>query len=158
MSLLDIIILFVILIFTISSYKVGFVEEMLALVSIVISLVIAYIFAPILSPHLKFLAANIYLTKIIAGIIIFSVIYLFFKLVRDGMFDFIEDSHLSSLDRTLGLILGFVKGVIFAGIIVLTIYQINIQPIQNIVNQSVVCNFFMKTMQNNLPFLKGTII
>ncbi len=144
MSVPDIGIIIIIILFMFNSYRIGFFEEILSLLSLIISSIAAYIFSPLLVPYITFFTENLFVLRIIAAGIIFTVVYLFFKLIREGMFDFLEETSLSTIDRLLGLILGFLKGVIFTSFFIFILYQINIKFIIHILNNSIFSKLFLE--------------
>lgn len=150
MNLFDLVILFIISLFMFSSYRVGFFEEIVTLISLITSTVSAYIFAPLLAPYLSFFSENYYVVIIIACIIIFTIVYLIFKLVRDGIFDFIEDTNLSPVDRFLGLILGMVKGVILVSLFIFILYKIDIKSVNHFLGKSLISNLFIEQIETKL--------
>lgn len=147
MSLFDIGIIIIITLFMVSSYKVGFIEEIFTLLSIIFSFVAAYTLSPLLATYLTFLAQNLYVVRIIAGIIIYIVVYLFLKLVRDGIFDFIEEANLSPIDRMLGLLLGFLKGIIFAGFFVFILSQIDFKSVNQMLDNSILSHILLQKIE-----------
>ncbi len=147
MGLFDVGILLIIILFMISSYKVGFIEEIFTLLSIIFSFVAAYVFSPLLAPYLTFFSQNLYIVRIIAGIIIYTVVYLFFKLIRDGIFDFIEETNLSPIDRMLGLLLGFLKGIIFVSFFVFILSQIDFKSVNQMLDNSMLSHILLQKIE-----------
>jgi len=109
MNTLDLIILVILAFFMFNSFRNGFIEEILALTTLFISFFIAYRFYPLLMPFLDFISPNELAQKLTAFVIIFTLTYILLKLLKEFLFNFIENNDLSDIDRILGLRLVFLK-------------------------------------------------
>jgi membrane protein required for colicin V production len=124
MSLLDIIILALIVVFVIAGVKRGLVWEILTLVGIVLGLWIPYTFRfQILDFVARYTEPG--QTRMIADVVvfmvIFSFIYIIFSHIGFLLHKVLEKILLGGLDRLLGALLGFVKGVVLIGLVVAAI-------------------------------------
>lgn len=143
--MLDIGIVLSVGLFMINSYHVGFLEEILAVISLLVSTIGAYILSPYLVPYITFFTDNAYTLRIIAAVIIFIIIYLSLKIIRDGIFDFLKESSFSAVDRGLGVVLGLAKGLIFASFVIFILYQIDFDPLKHALQGSFLGNILLET-------------
>lgn len=97
----------------------GFSREVLSVASWVAAAAAAFYFykslSPILKPHITF-TSNAVAPDIIAAAIIFIVALIFVSLITMRIADFIVDSKVGALDRTLGFVFGAFRGVLLVTI------------------------------------------
>lgn len=86
--------------------------------------------------------------KIIAFAAIFLIVFIIIKTVQLILSDIIHKIKLSGVDRFLGLILGFIEGMI---VICFTLFILNIQPLFN-TNELLSDSFFGRLL---LPLIAG---
>ena len=138
MNTLDLIILVILAFFMFNSFRNGFIEEILALTTLFISFFIAYRFYPLLMPFLDFISPNELAQKLTAFVIIFTLTYILLKLLKEFLFNFIENNDLSDIDRILGLALGFFKGIVIISFLILLLSYINYEQLHNILENSLI--------------------
>lgn len=97
----------------------GFSREVLSVASWVAAAAAAFYFykllSPVLKPHITF-TTNAVAPDIIAAAIIFIVALIFVSLITMRIADFIVDSKVGALDRTLGFVFGALRGVLLVTI------------------------------------------
>lgn len=94
----------------------GFSRELLSVGSWIAAAVAAYLFYPRLAPFVAEYSTQISpsqtLADVIAAGIIFLVTLIIVSLITMRIADFIVDSRIGALDRTLGFVFGAVRGVL----------------------------------------------
>jgi len=150
MSLIDLIIIFIIFLFILASFNAGFFFEIFTLLNFGISIFLAYTLSPILFKYFNFITSNQYILKIIAGTLIFIIVYLALKLIFDSIFDLIDKTNLTALDRFLGIILGFFKGLIFITILLFILQKANSEYFNNILKDSIISNIIVEKFGSEL--------
>ncbi len=138
MNTLDWIIIFILVLFMFNSFRNGFVEEILALTTLFLSFFVAYKFYYLLVPYVDFFSTNEVLQKLFAFIIIFTLTYIFLKLLKEFLFNFIQNNDLNDVDRLLGLALGLFKGVLIISFLILLLSYINYTQVQTILDNSLI--------------------
>jgi membrane protein required for colicin V production len=120
MNFLDIIIL--IIIFALSIYGLirGFVKEIVSIISIVLGLNIAFHWYEEAARYLNFLN-NQNQQNILGFIIVFIGVSLLLSVLGKLVSLVLKSINLGCLDHLLGLVLGFVKGVVVACVILLVL-------------------------------------
>jgi len=127
-EILDIILIAMMLISGLLAMVRGFSREILSISSWVIAALAGYFFYQTLSPTVNdFLVKNVgnlpeILSQIVAGLIIFVIVLIIVSQIAD----FIVDSRVGVLDRTLGFIFGAVRGLLL--IVVMYMFVINFIP------------------------------
>jgi len=131
-EILDIILIAMMLISGLLAMVRGFSREILSISSWVIAALAGYFFYQTLSPTVNdFLVKNVgnlpeILSHIVAGLIIFVIVLIIVSLITYKIADFIVDSRVGVLDRTLGFIFGAVRGLLL--IVVMYMFVINFIP------------------------------
>lgn len=125
MTLLDIIILGIIVVFVIAGAKRGLVWELFTLAGIGLGLWIPYTFrAPIadfISRYTDPGQTRIVVT-VVAFLVIFSLIYIIFSHIGYFLHKLLEKILLGWLDRLLGALLGLAKGMLLVGLVLVAIF------------------------------------
>ena len=97
----------------------GFSREVLSVASWVAAAAAAFYFykmlSPFLKPHITFTSSAI-APDIIAAAIIFILTLIFVSLITMRIADFIVDSKVGALDRTLGFVFGAARGMLLVTI------------------------------------------
>lgn len=115
-ELLDIILIILMLVSGLLAMIRGFSREVLSISSWVIAGITALAFYKALSPTvaeytLTYLGTdNELIPQVIAGVLIFIVVLIIVSLITLKIADFIVDSKVGALDRTLGFLFGAVRG------------------------------------------------
>lgn len=159
-EILDIVLIAMMLISGLLAMIRGFSREILSISSWVIAALAGYFFYGSLSPTVNnFLVQNVsslpeILSDIIAGLIIFIIVLIVVSLITYKIADFIVDSRIGVLDRTLGFIFGAVRGLLL--IVVMYMFVINFMPDSTpswVVNakSSSMLRSIGEGIQNNLP-------
>ena len=103
----------------------GFIAEILSMAALILGIGCAVFFS---SPASRIVDAYIgesFWSPIIAFLAIFIVVYLVVKIIQGLLSKVIEKIHLDKLDKSLGLLLGLVEGVI---VITLIVFVLQVQP------------------------------
>ena len=112
MTWLDLILLAILLFFVLTGLIRGFIKELFGKVSVVRGIFFAIIFTPFLEQKLVLLVKNEILSKILSFILIFIIVFLALKIVQHILHKIFTANILKSLDRVLGLVLGFLEGLV----------------------------------------------
>lgn len=90
----------------------GFVRELLGIGAWIGAAVAALAFYPLVAPHLHAWLDHGLVSNLAAGGAIFFVVLVILSLVARFLSDRVQDSAAGSIDRTLGLIFGLVRGAV----------------------------------------------
>ena len=151
MSLLDIIFLCILLIFTFSVYQKGFINEIFAKLAFIIGGFVAVFLSPYFALNVltSFISIkNNLLLYIISFLFLFSIVYLIIKMIGSIIGYIFEFPILKSLDHSLGAILGFLEGSIIVCLIIELMPMQSLFPCQNIIVNSKIASFFVKYILN----------
>ena len=109
-SILDLVVIGVVLISALLASVRGFTREVLAIVAWVTAAAAAWFLHPIILPRIKEQVSNPNIALIVAIGAIFVVTLLIVSLITVKLSDFILDSRIGALDRTLGFLFGAARG------------------------------------------------
>jgi membrane protein required for colicin V production len=115
-TILDLIVIGVILLSALLAMLRGFTREILAIGSWAVAAIVAYLFYPKAAPYvLEILpkASPTLVTSISGGAVFLGTLFLAY-IVTSKLSDFILDSRVGALDRTLGFIFGAARGFLLA--------------------------------------------
>ena len=129
-ELLDIILIVLMLISGFLAMVRGFSREILSISSWVIAGLIAFTFYGQLTPYAAeytiTFTNNELVPKIVAGAVIFVLALIVVSLITLKIADFIVDSRVGALDRTLGFLFGAARGAVL--VMVLLLFYLNFFP------------------------------
>lgn len=111
-TLLDGILLGITLVSAVLAMVRGFSREVLSLVSWAAAAAAAYLFYQPVLPYLQPYINNETIAKIAAAGAVFLVVLIVVSLITMKIADFIIDSRIGALDRTLGFLFGAARGVL----------------------------------------------
>ncbi|MGL4323560.1 MAG: CvpA family protein [Beijerinckiaceae bacterium] len=111
-SLLDIVVLGVVVISAVLAMMRGFTREVLAIASWGTAAVVAYLLHPQVLPYVKPYIANDKIALPVAIGAVFLITLVLVSLITVKLSDFILDSKIGALDRTLGFIFGAARGAL----------------------------------------------
>ncbi|MDR0456476.1 MAG: CvpA family protein [Treponema sp.] len=150
MAVIDVVFLVLIAIFAFRCAARGFVSELLSMAALIFGMLAAICFfrwGGMLIRSL-FMPGVRVIPEVIAFAVLFLFVFIIIKIIEITLKNIIEGVQLGGLDRMLGLIFGFVEGVI---IVCLILFVINIMP--PIVSGPVLeQSFFARLL---LPFIFG---
>lgn len=109
---LDLAVLAVLLVSGLLAMLRGFVREVLGIGAWIGAAVAALAFYPLVAPHLHAWLDPGLVSNLAAGGAIFVVVLVILSLLARVLSDRVQDSAAGSIDRTLGLIFGFVRGAV----------------------------------------------
>lgn len=109
-SILDLAVIGVILISALLAAVRGFTREVLAIVAWVTAAAAAWVLHPLVLPRIKEHVANPNIALAIAIGGVFVVVLLIVSIITVKLSDFILDSRIGALDRTLGFLFGGARG------------------------------------------------
>ena len=118
-TILDLVVIGVVLISALLAAVRGFTREVLAIASWVAAAAVAWVFHPQLVPFVKqYIPASsaqdtIALVAAIAALFLGTLIVV--SLITARISDFVLDSRIGALDRTLGFVFGAARGLLLAG-------------------------------------------
>ena len=130
LEILDIILIALMLISGFLAMVRGFSREILSISSWVIAIIAAIYLYPVFEPYVAeytvSVTSNELVPKIVSGAIVFLITLILVSLITLKIADFIVDSRVGALDRTLGFIFGAARGVLL--VVVLLMFYINFFP------------------------------
>lgn len=109
-SILDLVVIGVVVISALLAAVRGFTREVLAIVAWVTAAGAAWFLHPLLLPRIKDYIANPNIALVAAIGVIFVITLLIVSIITVKMSDFILDSRIGALDRTLGFLFGAARG------------------------------------------------
>lgn len=145
MNTLDFIIIGVLFLSMIQSYRVGFLDEALSIVIFILSGYFAYILFPHFIPLLDFVSENPVVLKVCSIFVLFFTFFIVGKIIKSFILDIVDDSELSGFDKFLGMVLGLVKGAVVISALVLIFSYIQWGSIQELINSSLISNKILIT-------------
>ena len=111
-SILDLVVIGVVIISALLAAVRGLTREVLAIVAWVAAAAIAWFLHPLILPRIKEHVSNPTLALVAAIGGIFLVVLLVVSIITVKMSDFILDSRIGALDRTLGFVFGAARGLL----------------------------------------------
>ena len=90
----------------------GFVREVLSIVAWTTAAVTAWYFFPALLPHLTPYIASPLLSQAVSALVIFLVTLTVVSYITVRIADFVSESRMGALDRSLGFVFGLARGVL----------------------------------------------
>lgn len=113
-TILDLVVVGVVLISALLAAVRGFTREVLAIASWVAAAAVAWVFHPQLLPLAEQYIPNktVALVATIAGLFLITLIIV--SIITARISDFVLDSRIGALDRTLGFVFGAARGVLLA--------------------------------------------
>ena len=112
LSILDIVLLAVVLLSGLLALLRGFVHEVLSFGAWIGAALVALYAFPYLQPHARDLVGVPVIGDVLAGSVVFLLALVVLSLIARGVGRLVQDSGLSALDRTLGLLFGLVRGAV----------------------------------------------
>lgn len=119
MTLADFLIIMVVLISTVMGFLRGFVREAVALVFWVAGVWIAWKFGPLVEPHLGGLLAEPQVRPWVGRLVVFVLVILAGSLTGLILGYFMRSLGLGFVDRAIGVLFGFARGLVLVGIAVI---------------------------------------
>ena len=111
-SILDLVVIGVVIISALLAAVRGFTREVLAIVAWVTAAAAAWLLHPLVLPRIKDYVANPNIALVLAIGGIFVITLLIVSILTVKLSDFILDSRIGALDRTLGFLFGAARGVL----------------------------------------------
>ena len=111
-TLLDGILVGIMLISAILAMVRGFSREVLSVVSWVVAAVAAFFFYEMLTPYAHQYISSETVAKVASALAIFVVVLIIVSFITLRIADFIIDSRVGALDRTLGFVFGAARGLL----------------------------------------------
>ncbi len=111
-SILDLVVIGVVVISALLAAVRGFTREVLAIVAWVTAAAAAWFLYPLLLPKVKDHIANPTVALVVAIGAIFILVLLIVSIITVKFSDFILDSRIGALDRTLGFVFGAARGLL----------------------------------------------
>ncbi len=141
---IDIFLIVVILFFTIRCIIKGFISELMSVASVAGGFIAGFFLSSSLSAlidkHIGVSGWN----RLISFLIIFLMVYIIIKLMENAFCSFIEKVSLERLDKSLGLFLGILEGVVVVLVIVAVIDAQPFIPSEKILSGSVIAEYARK--------------
>uniref|UniRef100_A0A7C4U9G7 CvpA family protein n=1 Tax=candidate division WOR-3 bacterium TaxID=2052148 RepID=A0A7C4U9G7_UNCW3 len=144
MNYIDVIVLLFSLIFLAYGFKNGFLLEIAGILGSIIAIILSYLY-----PIHRFIKFKEQLPSyILSFIIYFLVIYIIFILISH----FLRKTPLGFIDRLLGMVFGFLKGIVICSLILLII---SFFPVKS---KSIQESYSMKMINKIKPYITNIIL
>ena len=111
LSIIDIIFILIILIFTIIATAKGFVRELFNKISFIGGIIVGCMFCNKLSVLLSNTIKNPLMSKIVSFILLFVITFLIIQIIKVIIGRFFDSEIMSGLDRTMGFFFGIIEGL-----------------------------------------------
>jgi membrane protein required for colicin V production len=112
LSILDIVLLAVVLLSGLLALLRGFVHEVLSFGAWIGAALVALYAFPYLQPHARELVGVQVVGDVLAGAVVFLIALVVLSMLARSLGRLAQDSSLSALDRTLGLLFGLARGAV----------------------------------------------
>ncbi len=141
MNVLDYIFIAILLIFTIRGFARGLINEVFGIGSLIFPLLFGFLFYQRMG-EIFANSMNPLLAKILGFLAVFICSFILIKIVQMLVKTIFSGAILNSLDKTLGLLMGFVEGAALVFVILYAMVSLNgTVDSQALREQSVVSNF-----------------
>ena len=160
LSLTDVIILAVILIYAIVGMAKGFIKAIFSKLCWILGIFGAILFYKRLSVHMTALVHNQTVSLILCFLLIFVVIFLIVKIVQIVIERIFDGEIMKGLDRALGFFFGILEGLV---VIFIILFILTLQPwfdVSKLFEGSLIYNFlipFVQKSQDSIPQVTGEI-
>ena len=136
MNIIDIAILVVLLIFIMKDFRKGFTEVVFSLLALIAGLYLATKFYQTVSPYFRKITDSQQLSDILAFIVLFVAINFAINKIGVLFKELLEKLYLGWVNKTLGGGIGFVKGFLLAGTILMIVSYLSIPGINKEMGKS----------------------
>lgn len=153
MTILDLIIVFVILIGFILGYKDGFVRKIIGLIGFITAVILAAVFYEKVGGYIEsYTGIEIYLSKVVAGVLIFIVVMVIFSLLKRWIHPF--DKVNSFLNQLLGGVIGAIQIAFFLSAVffLLRVFEI---PAKSAINSSLFYSKIYEILPTTIDYLNS---
>jgi membrane protein required for colicin V production len=157
MNAIDIIIIILVLIFCIKGYIKGFVNELFTLIILVLGLTGSFLFYNALSSSVFSFIENSSLSSIISFIVIFIVITVILIIIRNAITKVVDSFNLTNVDYFLGLLIGFIKGILLAGAILIFLKNHPVMKLDSAIGNSLIYPFLEKIFFTGISILPDSL-
>lgn len=144
-NLLDTALLIILLFFSVKGLIRGLVQEVAGLLGVAAGILLARTFSTQLAPALTQYGVSAGFAPMLAMALLFLAGIFAVGLAAQALHKMLESAFAGGIDRTLGLVAGFAKGLLFAGVI--GYIAIKLLPDLNVVKQSQVLPPLMRFIQ-----------
>lgn len=114
MNLLDICVILIVLLFSILALVRGFVKELFGKVCIIGAIALSIFLSPLLTSYIIKVIKNEVISLVLAYLLIFIASFLLLRIIQYILEKVFTLEILTSLNKALGLLLGFFEGIIVA--------------------------------------------
>lgn len=111
-TIFDGLLIFVMLVSALLAMIRGFVREVLSIASWAVAFVVAYLFYKQLVPYAKQYISHDLVAQVASGAAIFLVTLIVVSYITMRISDYVLDSRIGALDRTLGFVFGAARGLL----------------------------------------------
>ena len=134
----DILFSIILLLFTINGFRKGLIKEITRLIGLFLSCIIASRYHIELIPFIEEYFINEKVIYIIAFLIIFFIAFIVINILSSLIQKFFEIIYLGWLNKLLGSLLGFIKGLLVISIIIFCMDVLPEETINKIEEQSII--------------------
>jgi len=136
----DIIFSVILLLFTINGFRRGLIKEIARLTGLFLSCIIASKYHIDIIPTIEKYFINEKVIQILSFLILFFIAIIIINIISLSIQKFFEIIYLGWLNKLLGSLLGFIKGLIVISIIIFCMDALPNETIKKIENQSTIYN------------------
>ena len=147
-TITDVIIFIVILIFAVVAAAKGFINAIFGKLCWILGLIFAFFFYKKLVHHMTQLVHNETVSAILCFVLIFVIVFLIVKIIQTILSKVFDGEIMKGLDRSLGFFFGLVEGFLVVFVLVFILYN---QPWFD-VSKFFEKSFFMKIITPLLDF------
>ncbi len=154
MPVIDIIFWIIILITSIHGAIRGFLDEFFSKLAVIAGIFFGLVLNRFLVPYLPKLGNLILLTRILAFLILFIVVYVSIRLVQKIVGFAFQGDIMKGLDKSLGFFLGIAEGFLVVGLILFLLHSQRFFDISPVLNASFFEKLFsplFMTVPDNVP-------
>jgi membrane protein required for colicin V production len=128
LTALDVVFIVLIALFTLRCFLKGFIHEFFSIAAIVLGLIASLYFYKSGGEFVRnrFMPETKTIPEIIAFIALFVIIFFVMKILEFMLKDIVEGIELGGVDRFLGILFGFIEGMV---VVSLVLFIIRIQPL-----------------------------
>ncbi len=153
-GILDIILVVILVLGALRGFIRGMVKELLSLGALFVSFLLAAIFYPDVAVWLRGQFPLRESAAIFAFAGVFLISFTIFKILEKGLVRIVRNTALRSVDRLLGMIFGFLEGLVICFLLVYLIHFQTILDLSSLSDRS----FIMPWLERMLPSLDSSAL
>lgn len=121
LTMFDVVIISIILISSLLAFIKGFVSAVLSFTNWVVSFMLVIYATPVVAEWLSGVVDSEQTARVFASVLVFITSFIFFAILNGQIIRLVRSAGIGSIDRTLGLAFGMVRGVLIGVVIFLSV-------------------------------------